>query len=72
MRVFSDVERAVNSLALAVLADRLGDRQDMRLIECTAQRRASVTAGTETNPLCAMGDVGLARVVFFSKLVDID
>ena len=31
-----------------------------------------MVAGAETNPLCVVGDVRLARVVFFAKLIDID
>ena len=57
---------------LAVFADRLGDGQDVRLIERAAQRRATVTAGAEADPLCAIRDVGLARVVLVSKVADID
>ena len=57
---------------VAVFADRLGDRQDVRLVERATQRRASMAAGAETHPLCAITDIRLARVVFLAQLIDID
>ena len=72
MRVLADIEGAGDTLALAVVADRLGDRQDMRLVERAAKRRAPVAAGAETHSLSAICDVGLARVVLLSQLLNVD
>ena len=51
MRVLPHIERPVDSLLSPVVADRLGNRQDMRFGECAAQRRAAVPAGAEANQL---------------------
>ena len=46
-----------NLLARAVLADRLGDRQDMRFVQTRAQRTATMTAGAEANQLRRVVDI---------------
>ena len=72
MRVSSDVERAAGALTRAVIADRLRDREHVRLIERAAQGRAAMPAGAEGDPLRAVREVGLARVVFSLQAAGID
>ena len=45
------IERAVDPLRRAVLADRLRDGQDVRLGERAVERRAAVAAGAEAHEL---------------------
>ena len=47
MRVLAHVERAVGALSAAVIADRLGDGQNVGFRECAAQRRPPVAARAE-------------------------
>jgi hypothetical protein len=54
VRVFSDVQRAADALAAAVIADRLGDRYDVPLVERAMQGRAAMAAGAETDSLRAI------------------
>jgi hypothetical protein len=70
--VAPDVQGAVDATSRAVVADRLGDGQDVRLVEPAAQRRAAVPARAEAHALRAIGELGLARVVLASKRADID
>src|ERR1700722_4687194 len=49
MGVFPHIERAVSSLLAPVFADRLGNGEDVRFVECAAQGRAPVSAGAETD-----------------------
>src|SRR4030095_14291662 len=63
---------AVDALALAVLTDRLRDREHVRLVERATERRTAVTTGAKTDPLRRVGDVRAARVVLAAKLVDVD
>ena len=51
VRVLAHVERTGDGLRLPVLADRLGDRQDVRLIERAAQGCSAVPAGPEADLL---------------------
>ena len=63
VRVLAHVERAVDALASPVVADRLGDGQDVGLGERAAQRRAAVPAGAEADQLVGVAHVGLALVI---------
>ena len=72
MRILADEERTSDVLADSVLADGLSDRQDVRLVERAAERRALVTAGAEADALGAIGKVRLTRVVLLLKPIDID
>ena len=63
VRVLSHVERAVDPLGAAVVADGLGDGQDMGLGERAAKRGAPVPAGAEADQLVRVAQVGLAVVV---------
>jgi len=49
-------------LRLAVLAGRLGDGQDVRLVEAAAQRRSTVSRGAEADPLLRISRIGLVEV----------
>ena len=63
VRVLAHVERAVDALAAAVVADGLGDGQDVGLGERAAQRRASMPAGAEAHELIGIANVRLAFVI---------
>ena len=51
MGVDAEEERAVYSMLLAIEADRLGDRHDVRLVERIAERRAAMARGAEMDAL---------------------
>ena len=70
--VLAHVERAVGALAAPVVADSLGDGQDMRLGERAVQRRAPVPAGAEADQLVRIFHVGAALVVLPFELGQID
>ncbi len=63
VRVLAHEQRAVDALRAPVVADRLRDREDVRLGEGAGQRRAAVAAGAEGDPLRGIGEVGAAVVV---------
>ena len=63
VRVFPQVQRAIGALAAAVVADGLGNGQDVGLVKRSVQRRAAVPAGTEADPLSRVIHIGLARVI---------
>ena len=65
--VLAHVERAVNALLSPVIADGLGDRQDVRLGERAAQRGAPVPGRAEADHLVAVANVRLAFVVVAFK-----
>ena len=51
VRVLAHVERTGDRLLMPVVADRLGDRQDVRLVERAAQGCSAVPAGPEADLL---------------------
>ena len=51
VRVLAHVERTGDGLLMPVVADRLGDRQDVRLVERAAQGCSAVPAGPEADLL---------------------
>jgi hypothetical protein len=57
--VATDEERAVVALLLAVVADRLGGRGDVHLVERGGERGAAVAAGAEGDLLRHVVGVGL-------------
>ena len=63
VRVLAHVERAVGALAAPVVADGLGDGQDVGFGERAAQRRAAVPAGAEADQLGGVSHIGPARVI---------
>src|SRR4029077_9940013 len=56
----------------AVLADRLCDRQDVRLVEGAVLGRAPVPAGAKGDPLARVRGVGGAIVVGGPQPIDVD
>ena len=58
VRVLAHVERAVRALATPVVADGLGDGQDVGLGERAVQRRATMAAGAEADQLVRVTQVG--------------
>jgi hypothetical protein len=65
-------ERPADAAAPAVVADGLRDRQDVRLVERAAERRAPVAARAETDPLRAVRRVGRPRRVLHPQAIQID
>jgi hypothetical protein len=59
----TEEERPVDPLDRAVLGDRLGDREDVRLVERAQQRAAAVAGGAERDPLPRGLRVGAFGVV---------
>jgi hypothetical protein len=55
-----------------VLADRLRDRQDVRLVEGAVLGCAAVAAGAEGDALARVGGIGTAIVVGGDQTVDVD
>ena len=51
MGVDADEQRAVDAARLAMIAQRLADRQDMRLVESVVERGAAMPRGAERHPL---------------------
>ena len=70
--VLAQVERPVDALLAPVVADRLGDREDVRFRERAPQRRAAVAAGAEAHTLRGVLEVGRARVVLALELGHVD
>src|SRR3546814_3872874 len=60
---YAQVQRAVDMIFGAVIAYRLGNRQDMRFIEGGVQRRAPVAGGAESHALGRHAGVGPAGIV---------
>ena len=63
MRVLPHEERSVDALRPAVVADRLGDRQNVRFRERAVQRAAAVAAGSKADQLLRIAQVRPALVV---------
>ena len=72
MGVHADEERPGRPLARAVFADRLGDRQDVILVEAVAERRAAVPRGAEGHGVRRLGRVGMVGVVRGDEPRDVD
>src|SRR5215831_21078818 len=63
VRVFPHVQRAIGALAAAVVADSLGDGQDVGFGKGAVQRRTAVPAGAEADPLGGVFHLGPARII---------
>ena len=63
MGILTHEQRPGDLLARAVLADRLGDRQNMRFVQTRGQRTAAMAAGAEANQLRRVVDVRLTLVI---------
>ena len=68
VRVLAHEERPVRALAPTVVADGLGDGQDVGFVEGAVQRGAAVPAGAEADPMARVPGVGLAVVVLLLQL----
>ncbi len=55
VRILAHVERAVSAGAPPVIADRLRDGKNVRFGEGAMQRRAAMSAGSETDHLVGIG-----------------
>ena len=71
MGVLSHQERSADSVRPPVVADGLGDRQDVRFIEGPVERRSSMSARAEAYQLAWIIEVGTPRVVLVFELRDI-
>jgi hypothetical protein len=60
--VHAEKERAGDSRRGAVFGDRLGDGEDVRLVEAAGERAAAVAAGAEGDALRRIGGVGRVAV----------
>ena len=72
VRILSHVERSINPLRFPVIANRLRDRQDVRLGERAIERRATMPAGAEAYELIPIGKVRAAIVIRALELAWID
>src|SRR5271166_303790 len=67
MSVFPHIERAVGSLPSPVVADRLGNREDVRFGEGAVEGRATMAACTEDDHLVGIAQVRTAFEVLLLK-----
>ena len=58
VRVLAHVQRAVDAVAAAVIANGLRDGENVRLGECAVQRRAAMPAGAEADHLIRVVQIG--------------
>ena len=58
VRVDAEEQRPVDALGLAVVADRLRDREHVPFVEETVERRAAMARGAERHALCRHRGVG--------------
>ncbi len=72
MGVDSQEQRTVNALLLSIIANRLRDREDVPFVESLVQRGASMTGGSEGNPLRHDSRVGTLGVVRRHQARDVD
>ncbi len=70
--VAPEEQRAVDRLARPVLADRLGHRDDVGLVERAVEARAAVARRAERDPLGRVVGVGSLRVVRRHEVGDVD
>ena len=67
-----DEQRAAVAAARPVAADRLGDGQDVRLVEGAAQRRATVSGRPEGDALGGIGRVGPEVAIRVEQRAEVD
>ena len=72
VRVRAQEQRPGDAGPRAVLADRLRDGQDVRLVEGAVLGGAAVAAGAEGDPLARVAGIGAALVVGGDQTIDID
>jgi hypothetical protein len=71
MGVGAEKQRAVDALPAAVGADRLGDGEDVVLVEAAVERGAAMPGRAERNPLCGILRIGLRLPVGIQLLADV-
>ena len=64
MRVLPHVQEARSTLRLAVIADRLGNGENVRFSESAVERRPTVSACSKRNQLVGIFEIRLAVKVF--------
>ena len=72
MGIHADKQRPIDSLILAVQADRLTDRQNMRLVEAALKRGAPMSRGAEGDLLCDICGVRRFTVIGRDELRHVD
>ena len=72
MGVHPQEQRPVDPVRLAIAADRLGDRQNVRLVEGALERRAAMPRRAEGDAFRGDSRVGLLRVVRGHQPRDVD
>ena len=72
VRVAAEEQRPVDPLRGAVAADRLGDREHVRLVERARGRGAAVAGGPEADALGRLRRVGPLVVVGGEQRIDVD
>ena len=72
VRIAADEQRPVRALTGAIAADRLGHRDDVRLVERAVERRAAMTGRPERDALGRVGRVRPDVVVRADQSVQVD
>ena len=72
MRVLAHVNGAVNPVSSPVVADGLGNGQDMGLGKRAVEGGPPVSTGAEADKLVGIAQIGLAPIVFLLELGDVD
>src|ERR1700678_931468 len=71
MSIHSQEKRPINALQLAIIANRLGNCEDVPLIERPVKSRPPMTGGAENNALPRVTQVGPQRVVVRDEFRDV-
>ena len=72
MCVLAQIERTVNTLAAPIVANGLGDGENVGFRERAVEGGAAVTAGAEADELVRVREVGLTVVIVALELVEVD
>ena len=72
VRILAHVKRAMDILHLAIIANRLRDREDVCFVESSTQRSAAMSARAEADELCGISQLRLPLVVFAFQLCYVD
>jgi len=72
VRVDTDEQRAVDAARPAIGADRLRDREDVRLVEGIVEGRAAVTRRPEADALGGLRDIGATRMLGAHECQQVD
>ena len=72
MRVLAHIERAVGALDAPVVADGLGDGENMGFGERPVKRRAAMPAGAKGDPLFGVVEIRPALEIFAFEPGQID